>query len=160
MYHSLTQSIIRQDLAYWMLYACLRPDRNPRLLSYPYYAKYAIPGDRTYFRHIDMNVPQYLRTGHGINIIQGGVSLDDATRSKITIQKSSLASITRSKIGRNYARVAAPCQTKRSTESSTSGSQAMRSALDTSPLFPADEGTRESHAQKSFTAPPALVAHA
>ena len=36
MYHSLTQQIIRQDLEYWLLYACLRPDRNPRLVSYPF----------------------------------------------------------------------------------------------------------------------------
>ena len=25
----------------------------------PYYAKFAIPGDATYFRHIDMNIPKY-----------------------------------------------------------------------------------------------------
>lgn len=79
MFHSLTQQIIRQDLAYWMIYVCLRPDRNHRLVAYPYYAKYAVGGDSTYFRHIDMNIPKDLADGHGGNIIQGSVSLDDET---------------------------------------------------------------------------------
>ena len=38
-----------------MLYACLRPDDNCRPVSYPYYAKYATEGDKTYFRHIDIS---------------------------------------------------------------------------------------------------------
>ncbi|MCJ1396607.1 hypothetical protein MMC18_009498 [Xylographa bjoerkii] len=77
MFFSLTQQVIRQDLGYWAIYACLRPDRNPRLVSYPYYAKYTIPGDFTFFRHIDMNVRMYLENEHGKNIIQGSISLDD-----------------------------------------------------------------------------------
>lgn len=79
MYHSLSQQIVRQDLGYWLLYACLRPDRSPRLVSYPYYVKYASQGDTTRFRHIDMNVSMFLRSGHGGNIIQGSVSFDDET---------------------------------------------------------------------------------
>lgn len=79
MYFGLTQQIIRQDLGIWMLYVALRPDRNPNLILYPYYAKYAREGDSTAFRHIDMNSPQYLSTGRGKNIIQGSVSLDDET---------------------------------------------------------------------------------
>ena len=63
MYHSLTQQIIRQDLTYWLIYVCLRLDRNHHLVSYPYYAKYAVPGDSTFFRHIDMNIPKYLQNG-------------------------------------------------------------------------------------------------
>lgn len=77
MFFSLTQQIIRQDVGYWLLYACLRPDGNIRLVSYPYYAKYVRPGDYTFFRHIDMNVSMYVEDGHGGNIIQGSVSLDD-----------------------------------------------------------------------------------
>ena len=77
MFYSLTQQVIRQDPVYWALYACLRPDGNVRLISYPYYAKYATDGDSTYFRHIDMNVKDYLESGRGGNIIQGSVSLDD-----------------------------------------------------------------------------------
>ena len=85
MFYSLTQQLIRQDIMYWMLYACLRPDRNVRLISYPYYTKYAIEGDNTYFRHIDMNIPRYLADGHGGNIIQGSVSLDDESEKACTM---------------------------------------------------------------------------
>ena len=35
MYHSLSQQIIRADLVYWSLFACLRPDYNVKLVSYP-----------------------------------------------------------------------------------------------------------------------------
>ena len=76
MYYSLTQQLIRQDIVYWALYACLRPDGNIRLVSYPYYAKYAMQGDETEFRHIDTAVSKLIQSGHGANIIQGSVSLD------------------------------------------------------------------------------------
>ena len=69
MFYSLTQQIIRQDLEYWALYACFRPDLNLRLVSY------AQAGDATYFLHIVMNIPKYLENGHGVNIIQVSVSL-------------------------------------------------------------------------------------
>lgn len=35
--YGLTQQLIRQDLEYWMLYLALRPDRNHRLVSFPYF---------------------------------------------------------------------------------------------------------------------------
>ena len=77
MLYSLSQQLVRQDLGYYLLYVALRPDRNPRLVSYPYYTKFAQKGDSTVFRHIDMNIEQFLESGRGANIIQGSVSLDD-----------------------------------------------------------------------------------
>lgn len=79
MLYSLTQQLIRQDLQYYLLYVAMRPDHCSRLVSYPYYTKFARPGDSTVFRHIDMNIPEFLETGRGGNIIQGSVSLDDET---------------------------------------------------------------------------------
>lgn len=79
MYYGLTQQIIRQDVGNWMLYVALRPDRNLKLVSYPYHAKYTRKGDSTAFCHIDLNIPQYLSTGRGGNIIQDSVSLDNET---------------------------------------------------------------------------------
>ena len=64
-----TISLLRQDLVYWALYVCLRPDRNWRLVLELYYTEYAGPGDSALVRHIDMNVPSYLNSGHGIAII-------------------------------------------------------------------------------------------
>jgi hypothetical protein len=77
MYYSGIQQLMRQDPEYYRCYVALRPDHHWRLISYPYYAKYAQPGDSTSFRHIDINVSQYLVDGRGGNMIQGSVSLDD-----------------------------------------------------------------------------------
>jgi hypothetical protein len=55
------------------------PDRNTGLVSYPYYAKYAHEGDRTFFRHIDVNIKQLASSGRGANMIQGTVSLDNVS---------------------------------------------------------------------------------
>lgn len=84
MVHSLTQQIVRGDLTYYAVYVCMRPDLNRRLVSYPYYAKFATLGDTTAFRHIDLNVPKYLKTGKGGNIIQGSVSFDNETERNCT----------------------------------------------------------------------------
>nr|KMM73072.1 hypothetical protein CPAG_09361 [Coccidioides posadasii RMSCC 3488] len=51
MYHSIGQQLMRQDPAHY-----LWPDHAWKLVSYPYYAKYAKPGDKTGFCHIDVNV--------------------------------------------------------------------------------------------------------
>ncbi|KAI4137511.1 MAG: hypothetical protein L6R39_007243 [Caloplaca ligustica] len=79
MMYSLIQQLVRQDLQYYILYVAARPDHNQRLISYPYYTKFARPGDSTIFRHVDMNIPEFLATGRGGNVIQGSVSLDDET---------------------------------------------------------------------------------
>lgn len=65
MIHSITQQAIRVDLGYWLAYVALRPDGNPRLVSYPYYTKLASGGDRTFFRHCDMNIDRFLSEGRG-----------------------------------------------------------------------------------------------
>ncbi|WEW58489.1 hypothetical protein PRK78_003957 [Emydomyces testavorans] len=50
--------------------------RGDWLANYiPYYAKYAKPGDKTYFQHIDLNVPSILSGGRGMNMIQGSLTL-------------------------------------------------------------------------------------
>ena len=79
MYYSGIQQIMRMDPEYYRCYVALRPDHHWRLISYPYYAKYAVEGDNTFFRHIDINITQYLKDGRGGNMIQGSVSLDDET---------------------------------------------------------------------------------
>ena len=77
MFHGLAQQAMRQDPLYWMMYASLRKDRNADLVSYPYYAKYQHEGDWTFFRHIDINIPDLAKAGRGANQIQGTVSLDE-----------------------------------------------------------------------------------
>jgi hypothetical protein len=76
MFFGIGQQLMRQDPMYYRLYAALRPDHQWRLVSYPYYAKYAVQGDNTYFRHLDLNIPDLLQSGRGGCIIQGCLSLD------------------------------------------------------------------------------------
>ncbi|KIX06422.1 uncharacterized protein Z518_04398 [Rhinocladiella mackenziei CBS 650.93] len=85
MLHSLGQQVMRQDPLYYILYCALRPDRNTNLVSYPYYAKYARPGDSTAFRHIDLNIKQLAQSRRGASMIQGTVSLDNEEEDDCTI---------------------------------------------------------------------------
>ncbi|KAI9853271.1 MAG: hypothetical protein M1824_001468 [Vezdaea acicularis] len=86
MYYSLTQQVIRQDPAYYAVTVASRPDKNWRLISYPYYTKDTTNlGKSTEFRHFDMNVRKFLSTGKGGNIIQGCVALDDETDNDCTM---------------------------------------------------------------------------
>ena len=84
MFFSITQQLMRQDPAYYMFYAALRPDSAWRLVSYPYYAKYSVPGDGTYFCHIDLNIPDLLANARGASMIQGTVSLDEEDHDNCT----------------------------------------------------------------------------
>ena len=67
-----------------MFYVFLRPDHCWRLISFPYYAKSTYPGEKTAFRHIDVNVPDLLNSGRCANVIQGSVTLTDETRENCT----------------------------------------------------------------------------
>ena len=82
MYHSIIQQFIRGDVGYWLLYAILRRETN--LISYPYYTKYTMPKDNTYFRHIDLNISNAAHSGKGVDLIQGSVSFDDEDDSNCT----------------------------------------------------------------------------
>ena len=85
MFYSVGQQLMRQDPAYYMLYAALRPDKNWRLVLYPYYAKYAKEGDNIYFRYIDLNIPALLAKERGSAMIQGSLSLDNEDEENCTV---------------------------------------------------------------------------
>ena len=53
---------MRQDPVYYAHYIVFRPDRAWRLISYPYYTKYALLGNNTFFRHIDINIPRFFKS--------------------------------------------------------------------------------------------------
>ncbi len=77
MFYSLSQQIIKQDIEYWTLYACLCLNLNTQLVFYLYYVKYVLLNDSTFFYHIDMNVFKYLKDEYKSNIILEFVSLND-----------------------------------------------------------------------------------
>lgn len=66
MFFGVTQQIMRMDLGHWSIYVAARADHNPRLVSYPYYAKYVFEKDTgTAFRHIDLNLDELVASGWG-----------------------------------------------------------------------------------------------
>ncbi|KAJ6126156.1 hypothetical protein N7471_010649 [Penicillium samsonianum] len=77
MWFSLVQQMVRQDPAYYAFYALCRPDHAWKLVSFPYYAKRTYPGERTFFRHIDVNITDFVRSGRGENALQGSLALSD-----------------------------------------------------------------------------------
>jgi hypothetical protein len=82
MYHSGIQQLMRGDPLYWLYYAMLREETN--LISYPYYTKYTKVDDKTFFRHIDLNIAECVATGKGADAIQGSVSWDQEDHDNCT----------------------------------------------------------------------------
>ena len=52
--------MIREFTAYYATYVGLREDYNPYLIWYPYYPKSQEPGDSSFTRHIDLNIPRLI----------------------------------------------------------------------------------------------------
>ena len=77
MYHGISQQLMRMDPEYYRLTVLLRPDNAWRLISYPYYTKYAAAEDSMAFRQVDINLAEYLRTGKGGSLLQSLLSLND-----------------------------------------------------------------------------------
>ena len=82
MWHSLVQQAIRQDPAFYALNVAARGDNHWKLVSFPYYTKYANP---TGFKHIDLNIPRLLSSGRGKSLVQTAVSMDDECEDGCTI---------------------------------------------------------------------------
>ncbi|KAF3310798.1 hypothetical protein TWF173_009155 [Orbilia oligospora] len=68
-YHSLFQQVSFQDPTFWALTVAGREDGNYWQISYPYYQKYAFPGEGVAFSHVDVNISEWLKTGRGQNRI-------------------------------------------------------------------------------------------
>jgi hypothetical protein len=77
MVYTLAQQVIRQDPGYYGVMAAARPDRNWRLICYPYYTKDTSAGERTGFARFDVKVGRLVDSGVGANLVQSAVSLDD-----------------------------------------------------------------------------------
>lgn len=63
----------------------IRPERNPRLVSYPDpdYTKYAQNGNDTAFRHIDLNITKYLELGARNQNITGVKVIERQDRGRV-----------------------------------------------------------------------------
>jgi len=85
MFYGLTQQLLRQDPVWYALMVAARPDHCWRLISYPYIAKYAVQGHRTGFLHLDLNMKEYIISGHGANILSSSISLDPEVEKSCTL---------------------------------------------------------------------------
>lgn len=84
MWFSLIQQLVRQDPCYYMFYVFYRPDHLWRLISFPYYAKSTYLGEKTAFRHIDINVNDLLNSKRCANAIQGSITVKDEDQQNCT----------------------------------------------------------------------------
>ncbi len=67
-----------------------RPDDQWRLISYPYYIKYTVPEKSTVFKHINLNVRQFLNDRRKKNTVQKSILIDNENKSNYTIIISKL----------------------------------------------------------------------
>ena len=85
MFHSISQQLIRQDPAYYILYTVLYLDKQWQLVLYPYYVKFVVEGDSTYFHYINVNIPDLLIHTYSSSQIQETVLLDNKTEDNCTV---------------------------------------------------------------------------
>jgi len=85
MWFSLIQQVVRQDPMYYCLMVAARPDRNWKLISYPYYTKDTELEESTGFTHLDLNLRNFVETGKGSNVVQGALALTDETDENCTV---------------------------------------------------------------------------
>ena len=78
MYHSLLQQLLRQDPFWYAVNAAARPDKQWRLISFPYYTKDTDPGESLGFKHLDINIMKYTTGNVNQNaLISSSVAFDD-----------------------------------------------------------------------------------
>ena len=84
MYYSLVQQLIRQDPIWYSLCAALQG--KSELISHPYIAKDANPGEKTGFLHLDINVNKYSEyLGDTLHLLSSSVSLDNEVTDGCTV---------------------------------------------------------------------------
>ncbi|KAI9765327.1 MAG: hypothetical protein M1839_005527 [Geoglossum umbratile] len=78
MFYSLIQQLVRQDPVWYSIIASARPDKNWRLITYPYITKDTdAGGETTGFLHLDLNTSKFVQDGSGGNLLGSSMSLDD-----------------------------------------------------------------------------------
>ncbi|KAI9769685.1 MAG: hypothetical protein M1840_003922 [Geoglossum simile] len=77
MYYSLVQQLARQDPVWYALTAAARPDKQWRLISYPYITKdTGAGGEATGFLHLDLDLEAYLVDRQGGSRLTSSLSID------------------------------------------------------------------------------------
>jgi len=84
MFYDVIQQAICQSSAYYLIYVVLCSDHNYFLIFYLYYDKFQAASDKTFFRHIDLNILKLVSKRKNQYMIQGSVSLDNKKKKDFT----------------------------------------------------------------------------
>ncbi|KAH0536266.1 hypothetical protein FGG08_006845 [Glutinoglossum americanum] len=86
MFYSLIQQLVRQDPVWYAIIASARPDKNWRLITYPYITKDTdAGGETTGFLHLDLNTSKFVQNNSGGNLLSSSMSLDDEESDGCTV---------------------------------------------------------------------------
>jgi len=77
MFYDIIQQAICQSSAYYLIYVVLHSDHNHCLILYSYYSKFQAVSDKTFFRHIDLNILKLVNEKKEQYMIQGSVLLNN-----------------------------------------------------------------------------------
>jgi len=77
MFYDIIQQVIHQSSAYYLIYVALCSDHNYCLISYSYYGKFQAVFNKTFFRHINLNILKLMNEKKEQYMIQGSVSLNN-----------------------------------------------------------------------------------
>ncbi len=84
MFYDIIQQVIYQSSAYYLIYVALHSDHNYCLILYSYYSKFQAAFNKTFFRHIDLNILKLVNEKKEQYMIQGSVSLNNEKKEDCT----------------------------------------------------------------------------
>ena len=84
MFYDIIQQTVHQSSAYYLVYITLHPDYNHYLISYSYYSKFQNVSDKTFFRHINLNILKLVTERKEQHLIQNSVLLNNKRKEDCT----------------------------------------------------------------------------
>ena len=76
MFYEIVQQTVQWSSVYYLAYVVLCSDHNHCIILYSYYTKYQEKMNKTFFWHIDLNIPRLVKNHKKISLIQKSVLLD------------------------------------------------------------------------------------
>jgi len=84
MFYDIIQQTVHQSLTYYLVYVVLCSDHNHCLILYSYYSKFQAVFNKTFFRHINLNILKLVNEKKEQYMIQGSVSLNSEKKEDCT----------------------------------------------------------------------------
>jgi len=84
MFYDIIKQAVHQSFTYYFVYVALYSDHHHCLISYSYYSKFQNASDKTFFKHIDLNILKLMNEKKEQYMIQGSVSLNNEKKENCT----------------------------------------------------------------------------